>query len=259
MSKLPKSLQENSGIASYEEGTAWFVEDRGNTDNIYKVNFNGELLKELDVKGAKNRDWEDLTQDKEGNLYIGDFGNNGNQRKDLAIYKLPNPENEPGDKIDAEEIFFNYPNQKDYPPHKKDRNYDAEAFFHHEGYLYIFTKSRAEPFSGTSFVYRVPDTASTYEAELVGQIKTCADWDTCQITSADIAPNGNRIVLLGYGKLWILSDFSFDNFSKATLDEIDLGVRTQLESVCFKGTDTLLLSDEESGQEGRNLYTFKLN
>jgi hypothetical protein len=28
------------------------------------------------------------TKDKDGNLYVGDFGNNDNERKDLCIYKI---------------------------------------------------------------------------------------------------------------------------------------------------------------------------
>lgn len=258
VTKLPKTLEENSGIATFKKGSAWFVEDSGNGDDIYKVDFQGNIIKELDVKNVKNRDWEDLATDEKNNLYIGDFGNNGNHRKDLTIYKLPNPETEPGDKIDAEEITFNYPEQKDFPPKRDQRMFDAEAFFHHDGHLYIFTKNRASPFSGESLIYRVPDKKGSYNAEGVGKILTCTDWDTCQVTSADISSNGRYVVLLGSGKLWILTDFDFDDFSKATIEEVDLGVRTQLESVCFIDDKTLLLSDEENGSGGGNLYSYQL-
>ncbi|WP_149274624.1 hypothetical protein [Pareuzebyella sediminis] len=257
VTKLPKSLKENSGIATFRERSAWFVEDSGNSDNIYKVDFQGNIRKELDVKNVKNRDWEDLATDKMGNLYIGDFGNNGNRRKDLTIYKLPNPESEPGDKIDAEKITFYYPEQKDFPPKKNQRMFDAEAFFHYDGYLYIFTKNRASPFTGESLIYRVPDKKGSYKAESLGKIRTCTDWETCQVTSADISSDGLSIVLLGSGKLWILTHFDFDNFSKATIEEIDLGVRTQLESVCFVDDKTLLLSDEENSSGGGNLYSYQ--
>ncbi|NNE78331.1 MAG: hypothetical protein HKN31_14810 [Pricia sp.] len=258
VTKLPKDLKENSGIVSYSDDSAWFIEDRGNGDNLYKVDFKGKFLKKLEVKNAKNRDWEDLTKDGEGNLYIGDFGNNSNNRKDLTIYILPNPETEPGDKIDAEKIAFTYPEQKKYPPKKEERFYDAEAFFHYADHLYIFTKNRANPFSGESLVYKVPAEKGNYKAELVGKLKTCSDWDTCQITSADISTDGKTIVLLGYGKLWLITDFNSDQFTQGNVQEYDLGIRTQLESVCFIDESRLLLSDEESGPEGRNLYSLKL-
>lgn len=258
VTKLPQSLEENSGIASFEEGSAWFVEDSGNGDNIYKVNFEGNLIKEFDVKNVKNRDWEDLAKDKKGQLYIGDFGNNGNHRKNLVIYKLPNPESEPGDKIDAEEIFFNYPDQKKFPPKKDRRLFDAEAFFHYGSHLYLFTRNRASPFTGISSVYRVPDQKGSYNAEKIGEITPCTDWDTCQVTSADISSDGRTVVLLGSGKLWLLTNFTFDDFSGADIEEIDLGVRTQLESVCFIDDKTLLLSDEENSAGGGNLYSYRL-
>lgn len=256
--KLPQKLKENSGIVSYTESSAWFIEDNGNSDNIYKTDFKGNIIQQFDVKNAKNVDWEDLTKDKKGNLYIGDFGNNDNKRKKLVIYKAPNPEIEKGDKISVEKIKFGYPEQKNFPPRRGEMLYDAEAFFHHNGYLYIFTKNRANPFTGETSIYRVPDKKGTYEAELLGKIPLCSDWDTCQITSADISPNGKRIALLGYGKLWIITNFSMDALPKGHIKEFDLGIRTQLESICFIDGKTLLLSDEVRAGTGGNLYSYTI-
>ena len=257
--KLPQKLKENSGIVSFSASSAWFIEDNGNSDNIYKTDFNGNIIQQFDVKNAKNDDWEDLTKDKKGNLYIGDFGNNANQRKNLVIYKAPNPEQEKGEKISIEKIKFKYPEQQNFPPRRGKLLYDAEAFFHYNGYLYIFTKNRANPFTGETSVYRVPDKKGTYEAELMGTIRICSDWNTCQITSADISPDGKTIVLLSYGKLWTITNFSNDDFAQGNLAEIDLGVRTQLESVCFTNNKLLLLSDEERDDTGGNLYSYTLN
>ena len=86
---MPVSLKEESGIVAFDKTSVWIVEDSGNHDKIYKVDFNGDILKEFKVKNAKNTDWEDLTKDKKGNLYIGDFGNNYNIRKDLTILSYP--------------------------------------------------------------------------------------------------------------------------------------------------------------------------
>jgi len=259
IAKLPNELKENSGIAYYQNSESlWFIEDNGNKDKIYNVDFTGKITNELEVKNAKNHDWEDLAKDKKGNLYIGDFGNNDNARKNLVIYKLPDPSMEDGDKIEAQKITFNYPEQRDFPPGRHNMLFDAEAFFHFGSNLYIITKNRANPFLGEASVYKVPDEPGDYEAELLGKITTCTDWDTCQITSADISPDGKTIVLLGYGKLWSLTNFTEDDFSEIKLEEIDLGVRTQLESICFKDANTLLLSDEENHQEGRNLYSLAL-
>lgn len=255
---LPGSLDENSGLATYGDSTVWVIEDSGNKDEIYQINLKGDILKSLKVKNGDNQDWEDLTTDKAGNLYIGDIGNNANKRKDLVIYKLPNPTIEPGDKIDAEKIKLHYPDQKDFPPKKEGLFYDSEAIFHHDGKIFIITKNRSKAFTGEAHIYSVPDTKGTYEATLVGSFTPCKDWKICQITSIDISPKGDRIVALSYGKLFIFTDFTWDNFTTGNMQEIDLGARSQLESVCFLNDDTLLISDEKAHSEGGNLYTYSI-
>ncbi len=255
---LPGSLKENSGLVTYGDSTVWAVEDNGNKDEIYQVNFKGDIINTLEVKNGKNDDWEDLTKDTAGNLYVANIGNNHNARKNLVIYKLPNPNTEPGDKIDAEHIEFNYPDQKEFPPKEDRLLYDAEALFHHGNSLYIITKNRSKPFNGEAHIYSVPDTAGKYEATLVGSFTPCTDWKTCQITSVDISPNGDKIVALSYGKLFVFTEFTWNDFSKGKLQEIDLGARTQLESVCFLNDNTLLISDERSHGTGGNLYSYSL-
>ncbi|WP_419212764.1 hypothetical protein ACNR9Q_01245 [Maribacter sp. X9] len=255
---LSGSLKETSGMITYGDATVWVLEDSGNKDEIYQVNFKGEILKSLKVKNGDNDDWEDMAKDTEGNAYIGDFGNNGNYRKNLVIYKIPNPTIEPGDKIDAEQIEFYYPDQTEFPPKKNALFYDAEALFHHDNKLYIITKNRSKPFNGEAKIYTVPDVKGTHEASLIGTFVPCKDWKLCQITSIDISPKGDKIVALSYGKLFVFSDFNWDDFSKGKIEEIDLGTRTQLESVTFMNEHTLLISDERSHGTGGNLYSFTL-
>ncbi len=256
---FPNSLDEVSGIFYAQDSTIWALEDGGNKDKIYKVDFTGNILKTFKVKNAKNKDWEDIATDKEGNVYIADTGNNDNDRKDLVIYKLPDPEIEKGDKIDAEKIEFYYPEQKKFPPKKANRFYDVEALFHAGSKLYLVTKNRANPFNGEAYIYSLPDTGGKYEATLVGTMKVCEDWKTCQITAITISPAQKKIVALGYGKLFVFTNFMMDDFSKGTMTTIDLGVRTQLESICFADENTLLLADEVSHGSGGNLYSYQLS
>ncbi len=258
ITELPLKLNENSGIIHFQNSKVWLVEDNGNGDNLYEVDFKGNLLREIKVKNAKNHDWEYLAKDKKGNIYIGDFGNNDNDRKNLVIYKIPDPRSHSKEKTKAKKISFNYPEQKKFPPSKNKRIYDAEAFFHFKDHLYIFTKNRAKPFTGETSIYKVPGKEGSYKAVFMGEIKLCADWDTCKVTSADISSDGKTIVLLGCGILWTITDFSIDGFSSGSIQEIDLGIRSQLESVCFKDDNTLLLSDERKKGLGGNLYSYRL-
>lgn len=259
LSDLPGSLEENSGMVTYGDSTVWFIEDNGNPDEIYQLNFRGDILRSLKMKNGDNDDWEDLAKDEQNHLYIADIGNNGNYRKNLVIYKLPYPTTEPGDKIDAEKIEFYYSDQKEFPPNDDSLFYDAEALFHHDNKLFIVTKNRSDPFNGKAHIYTVPDTKGKYEAKFVGSFIPCKDWKLCQITAIDISPNADKIVALSYGKLFVFTEFTWDDFSKGKIEEIDLGARTQLESISFLNDSTLLISDERSHGTGGNLYTFTLN
>ena len=250
MAKLPRKLNENSGLAILDTTSVWFIEDGSNPDKIHQVSLKGDLLKELEVKNAKNRDWEDLASDPEGNVYIGDLGNNLHKREELVIYKIPDPGLEPGDKITAQQIKLRYPGN---------RRHDSEAMFYREGFLYIITKDRARPFTGEALIYKVPASEGFYKAELVGNFTPCRERGVCEVTAADISPDGKKVALLGYGTLWIFSDFVSDDFTRGKLTTINLGATTQLESVGFLDEETLLLSDEKLGATGRNLYKYKLD
>lgn len=258
LADFPKSLDEVSGLISLKDSTVWAIEDGGNKDEIYKVNFNGDILKTFKVKNAKNHDWEDITKDTLDNIYIADTGNNANDRKNLSVYKLLNPETEHGDKIAAEKIEFYYPEQKKYPPKKSKKFYDVEAVFHAQSKLYLVTKNRAKPFNGKALIYTIPDIKGKHAAKLVGTIDVCEDLKTCQITAIAISPDGKKIVALSYGKLFVFTGFSMDNFSKGIKREIDLGARSQLESICFLNDTTLLIADEVSHGRGGNLYKYTL-
>lgn len=258
ITNLPSSLEEISGMVTYNDSTIWVLEDNGNKDEIYQVNFKGDITKTLKVKNGDNDDWEDMAMDSLGNVYIANIGNNHNSRKNLGIYKITNPTTEPGNKIDTEHIEFYYPNQKEFPPKKNALIYDAEALFHHGNKLFIVTKNRTDPFIGEAYIYTLPDTKGKYEATFVGSFTPCNAWGICQITSIDISPKGDKIVALSYGKLFVFTNFTWNDFSNGEMKEIDLGARTQLESVCFMNNNTLLISDERNHGTGGNLYSYTL-
>ena len=259
VAKLPKKIDEASGMVFLKDSTAWLINDSGGADKIYQVNFKGDLLRELKVDNAKNKDWEDMTRDDKGNVYIADTGNNSNRREELIIYKIPNPEQEKGSRIEAKKIKFSYPDQKKFPPKKKNRKYDSEASFYWKDHIYIITKNRAHPFDGEAYIYKVPSKKGKYKATRIGSFIPCKEYATCRITAADISPDGQKIVLLSYGKLWVFTDFVDDNFTNGNIQFIDLGATTQLEAVCFVDNNTLLLADEKRAGTGRNLYSFSLD
>lgn len=257
LGRFPSSLSEVSGIAVDGDGHLWVIEDNGNKDILYQINEQGAPIKKLKIENAKNEDWEDLTIAKDGTVFIGDFGNNTNDRKDLIIYRIPKSQLEKKTPK-AEKIKFSYPEQQKFPPKKKNLIYDAEGFFHWDGHLYVFTKNRSRPYSGITLVYKIPDEEGTHEAELVGEFILCEDQAHCSVTGADISSNGQQIALIGYGFVYLLSDFDLDSFTNPKIKRVDLKYPTQIEAVCYKNERTLYIADEQSQTKGRNLYCYKI-
>ncbi|WP_222981873.1 hypothetical protein [Flagellimonas meishanensis] len=253
---FPSNLDEVSGMEMDDNGV-WVIEDGGNDDRIYQLDKKGQIIKTLKIDNAKNRDWEDLAMDNNGNLYIGDFGNNNNDRKDLTIYKVSQSElakKEPK----AEKIEFRFPEQQDFPPKKNSLFFDAEGFFHWNDSLYVFTKNRTRPYNGQTFIYKVPAEKGEYNAEFLGSITLCDDQDRCSVTGADISEDGKTIALLGYGLVFLISDFDFSNPGDSKVKTINLVYRSQTESISFQDKNTLWIADERNNSNGGQLYSLDI-
>ncbi|MDG2436530.1 MAG: hypothetical protein P8L89_05465 [Polaribacter sp.] len=254
---MPKDLKEVSGNETIRNSNLiWMLNDGGNESKIYAVSEEGKIKREVYIKN-KNHDWEDLTSDEKGNIYIGDFGNNLSKRKNLTILKI---EEKYLKKKNAEaiRIEFKYENQHKFPPKKKGLYFDAEAFFYFKGYMYIFTKSRVHNKYGKTFLYKLPAKKGKHIAKLIGEFENCNDLE-CWITSADISADGEKVALLSQKNILIFSDYKEDNFLSGNVKKIELEHRTQKEGLCFKDNYTLLITDEKAHGVGGNLYELKVN
>ena len=257
---LPEKIKESSAVETIEgfEGI-YTLEDKGNKPQILAVDLQGQLVSTIAITNAENNDWEDLTSDEKGNLYIGDFGNNDNERKNLAIYKIAAADlNKPKAAV-AETISFYYPEQVLFPPKKSERFYDVEAFFMFNDHFYLFTKNRSSKFDGTTFLYKIPNKPGRHPAKLVDSFKTCDNFKSCAITSADVSRDGKRMVLLSSNKVWLFSHFPGNQFLSGKVQVINLGSDTQKEGVCFADDETLYVTDEKNKKAGGKLYELKVS
>lgn len=231
--KLSAVVNESSGIAKSQRiNSFWTHNDSGGKSELYEIDTHGKLLSTRAVADAPNVDWEDLTRDEKGNIYIGDFGNNGNARKSLNIYKISE------EKPETEKITFSYTDQKEFPPPASQRNFDCEAFFYHNDSLYLFSKNR----SATNHMvklYKVPAAAGTYQISPVDSINI-----STQVTSADVSPDGKTFALLTYGKIFLFN---------TTGKNIDLKkpkgcfrfVKKQAEALIFINNTDMLVTNEQ--------------
>ena len=257
IAELPKKLHEVSGIQMSGQ-TVFAIEDSGNGSFLYALGLDGKKQKEW-VVNAENTDWEDLASDSQGNLYLGDFGNNDNDRKDLCIYKI-NPQKVQNDGIaPVYKVSFYYPEQQEFPPSKKELLYDCEAFFELNGFFYLFTKNRSKGFDGTTLIYKIPNKEGNHAAQLLGKYKTGDHYNDSAVTGAAISPDGSKFVLLSHSKIWLFEHFTNDDFVNGKVTSYDLGHYSQKEAVCFKDDNTLLIADEKDKKSGGNLYQVNLS
>ncbi|GLB51444.1 hypothetical protein NBRC110019_04830 [Neptunitalea chrysea] len=258
LTKLSKKLKENSGLAITKSENLWFIEDSGNKNNIYKVANDGDIKTSIEITNAQNVDWEELTSDNKGNIYIGDFGNNANKRDNLAIYIISNPDDIKSDKTKAQKITFHYEDQQDFPPKKDELFYDCEAFFYLNNNLYLFTKDRSHPYQGMCNMYRIPAQPGDYEAKLIDSYHFGDTYTIGSITAADISPDKSTIALLTHKHVYLFSNYSGNNFFSGKLTTINMNNNSQKESIAFKDQHTLLISDEASKKKHPKLYELKI-
>lgn len=259
IAELNEKMYETSGLVFYQEKYLLTHNDGGNKPELFVLDLKGNLVKTISLSDTKNDDWEDLTQDDAGRVYIGDFGNNLNKREACQIYILPKDFLDKSE-VEPKKISFTYEDQKLFPPEKENLNFDCEAFFWKDDSLYLFTKCRTEPFSGITNIYVIPDKAGKHIARKIGSIQLCSsDWRFCSVTSVAYSEKYNTIALLTYSRLYLIGGFKEKQFYNGTLKSYQLNLFRQREAICFKGKNSWYMTDEyRKGMGGGNLYEVKL-
>lgn len=258
---MPNSLQETSGLYVQTPDTVWSHNDSGGEPRIYQVDTFGNKIKKIEVVGGTNVDWEDLTHDAAGNLYIGDFGNNFNNRMDLRIYKMINPVNVPGEQVLAEAIQFVYEDQTEFPPPLHSLYFDCEAMIAKGDSLFLFTKDYSIPYIGHTRIYWLPLTPGMDTARYYGAFYTDnTSFPNGSITSASLSPDGGKIAIMSNRRLWVFSHFGNGNFLNGIVTPFKLPGDSQKEAVAFINDCEIYISDEFTSADGKggNLYTVNL-
>lgn len=142
--KLPRELNEISGLEKFNDSLLVAINDSGNEPYIYFINLNGAIIKKCLITNATNKDWEDLTLDDERNLYIADVGNNLNNRRDLAILKVNMDLAFSNDSVIVEQIMFSYIDQNEFPPEKTNFKFNCESIYWKNDTIHLITKNEAK-------------------------------------------------------------------------------------------------------------------
>ncbi|MCH2223390.1 MAG: hypothetical protein MK066_01380 [Crocinitomicaceae bacterium] len=237
--KLSDKLREISGLELLNDSTFVALNDGGNKAELFLLNLKGKIIKKIEVEGVSNKDWEDLASDKKY-IYISDLGNNLNSRKKLAIYKVKKSDLLKKKSVNASKISLKYKDQKDFPPKEKKRFYDCEAIAVYNDSIWIFTKNRSKPSTGTTRVYKCPKKPGKYTLKKDHEVYIGKGgfWKDV-ITAADIYKD--KFYLMTYNRLIIMTLKNGHLIKEKT---VPFGLLTQKESLVVKSANEIYIADE---------------
>ena len=254
---LPSVLDESSGLILYDS-LGWSFNDSGNDPVLYGFDLQtGNIVRQVNVEKAVNTDWEDITQD-DGYIYIGNFGNNDGDRRDLKIYIIN--KNELTDSavsyVPCDSISFTYSDQVNFEPANYDNSYDCEAFVAYKDSLYLFSKDWV---NNITTMYSLPSKPGNYVARRITTYNTSG-----LVTGADIDAKNNLLVFSGYSKellpfCYVFYDFTDAHFFNGQHRKIILNDYwgSQTEGIAIQSKDSLYFTSESSFAARQSLFLLK--
>ncbi len=233
-------ITESSGIACsrVNDGVFWTHNDSGDAPRLYAFNREGKSLGTFLITGAEARDWEDIASFKRGKagfLLVADVGDNAKDRRECALYLVPEPVlrgpvKTPESLKAIMKIRFTY---EDGPHNCESMGIDPT-----ESVAYLVEKTDQPQCK----VYALPmpktDSPKPLVAKAVATLKVPT---TCAM---DISPDGRRAVVLTYGDAYEYTRGAKETWVEAFARQprsLPMPPRAQGESICY-------------GPDGKSLY-----
>jgi len=261
---LPDAVYHASGLIVSDYGTFWTHNDKQGVlapsldSMFFELDANGNFIREIYLTGMTNIDWEDMTEDNDGNMYVGEFGSGNSPYTDLHIYKIKNPYYFCDTDYDVESINFRYPAGAQVG--------DTESMFYWNGDIYLIPKNNkkgpddpndpVDPKAGKAEIYKipaVPNPGSQYTATLLYTIDLNPNYpaepiDQYKVASADLSPDGHTLVMMWGRRFWLVTDFTPGIFLDGTITTINMpdGLFWQREAVAFADNNTIFTIDENN-------------
>ena len=188
----PDDLDEISGIAASRRhpGVVWVHDDSGGEAEVSALDETGRRLATVRLDGVEARDWEDIAvgpgPDGGPWIFVGDIGDNDDERDDVAIHRFPEPDLVDGT-VAAETAVATY----DSGPT------DAEALVvDPAGVVWVVAKDGAAP----AGVFRLDWDAGTLVR--LGELDLGRGLLNV-VTGADLSEDGGLAVLRTYTGVWL--------------------------------------------------------
>ena len=233
-------ISEASGVALSRRtpGLLWIHKDQGKP-TLYAVDESGAIKGRVTVTGASFQDVEDIAAapcGSENCLYLADIGDNDGRRKNISVYRVPEPA--PGDTATqrADVFLATYP----------DGPQDAEALVvSKEGHILVVTKGVGKKIT----VYRFPEplhVGVTVQLEKIGMLAAGKTPKDERVTGASASPDGARVALRTHDSVWLYDagDFLRGQFGRPQHFDVSSLQEPQGEGVALgKGGEVILVGE----------------
>jgi hypothetical protein len=182
-------VSEASGLALSRRvpGRLWTHNDSG-APVLFALDANGAVTGRVQITGAPVQDWEAIAVGPcaaQSCVYVADIGDNGAARKQVTIYRVPEPEAASGSAAAADVFHAAYP----------DGAHDAEAMLvSRDGQVHLVTKGETGPIA----LYRLPKDAragSRVTLQRVGAPAAAKGAAASHITDGSVSADGEWVVL----------------------------------------------------------------
>ncbi|MFJ8946447.1 WD40 repeat domain-containing protein [Streptomyces sp. NPDC102395] len=226
-------ITESSGLAASRRhpGIYWTHNDQDKGAFLYAVDSStGRTVATITMTGVGTpRDVEAIAVGPDGQLYVGDIGDNDGVEWDhVWVYRLPEPKELKDQKVRATQYVVKY----------QDGPRDAESLVVHPktGRVYIIDKQEEG-----GHLYEGPARLSASGVNVFRPVAPVDLW----ATDAALSPDGRRLAVRGYfGGI----DYDWNGGRPERLGRLDLPLQRQGESVSFSADGSKLLYGTEGEQ-----------
>ncbi|SDN91962.1 hypothetical protein [Actinacidiphila guanduensis] len=229
-------ITESSGLVAsrLHKGVYWTHNDSGDGPYVYAVDSaTGRTVARVTMRGIHARDVEAISMGPDGDLYVGDIGDNLNGAwPQVYLYRFPEPRDLVNQTVDVTRYTVRY---ADGP-----RNAEALMIQPNTGRVYIASKNE-----DGGHLYEGPAHLSASGVNVFHRIA-----DVPWVTDGAFSPDGSRLVLRGY--FWA-SAFRWSGDRPHKIGDVDLPMQPQGESVAFTPDGRALMY----GSEGKDSAVWK--
>jgi len=267
--KIDSAAYECSGLVVNRYDSYWMHNDADNDSTIFELDENCDVVREVALQGIENLDFEDMTKDDDGNFYVGEFGSKNKQYSSnglydsLYIYKIGNPDFHCESSVVPEVISFTYPSTHSYVG-------DTEAMFYDDGKLYLIPKLYSTnpnaAHAGKALLFSIPaipNPGSQYTATYITSVDISEypelPIDRHKVTAASLSPDKKTLVMLGYYRFWVMTDFTRGTFLDGNLTPISFPNNRQREAVDFADNHTIYITDENKSYNPNRGHLVKVD